>query len=139
YLIPIYLTDDRLSTFSPDLFDPALQPQLIRPGRVNNQRVGVHPVTGAVYPAALIGAIAPDAGDAANGIATANADGYPRSLIDNYGALFGPRFGFAFDVFGDARTAIRGGFGMFYNRPNFSDNYNRFAGQIPFVSNPVVF
>lgn len=27
---------------------------------------------------------------------------------------FGPRFGFAYDVFGDTRTIVRGGFGVFY-------------------------
>ncbi len=35
---------------------------------------------------------------------------------------FAPRFGFAWDVFGNAKTAVRGGFGMFYDVLKGEDN-----------------
>jgi hypothetical protein len=40
--------------------------------------------------------------------------GAPRGLYDGQGR-FAPRIGFAYAI--DARTAVRGGFGMFYDRP----------------------
>ena len=139
HLQPIYMRSDRLATFAPDQYDPRQAVQLIRPARIGNARVGVHPVTGQQYPAALIGAIAPGVGSATNGMAVAGQNGFPGGLISGYGPQFGPRFGFALDVFGTGRTAVRGGFGMFYNRPNMSDNYLRFTAQPPLIVTPTVF
>jgi hypothetical protein len=138
HLQPIYMRSNRLATFAPDQYDPRQAVQLIRPARVNNARVGVHPVTGQTYPAALIGAIAPGVGNPVNGMAVAGQS-VPRGLISGYGPQFGPRLGFALDVFGNGRTAVRGGFGMFYNRPNMSDNYLRFSALPPLIATPTVF
>ncbi|HME07621.1 MAG TPA: carboxypeptidase regulatory-like domain-containing protein [Bryobacteraceae bacterium] len=44
---------------------------------------------------------------------------------------FAPRFGFAYDVFGNAKTSVRGGVGMFYDILKGEDNL-QYNGQAPF-------
>ncbi len=46
---------------------------------------------------------------------------------------FAPRAGFAWDVFGNAKTSVRGGFGMFYDILKAEDNL-QFNGQSPFFA-----
>ena len=66
--------------------------------------------------------IVPNSGNIYNGILTVK-DGLPRGLVHNYWNTFGPRLGFAWDPTGQARWAIRGGYGIGYYRVEGNDIY----------------
>ena len=59
-----------------------------------------------------------------NGIRLAGVDGFPRGNVQNKYNTWQPRIGFAYDLTGDGKTVVRGGFGMFFERVQGNDVYN---------------
>jgi hypothetical protein len=117
WIQPNYSAPDNVSGFVASRWDAANAPLLYQPALVGGKRVGVNPQTGELVPEVQIGAFVPGSGDIYNGMVVPAQDkSYPRGLIDNRGIHYAPRFGFAYDVFGTGKTAVRGGFGMFYDR-----------------------
>jgi Carboxypeptidase regulatory-like domain len=62
----------------------------------------------------------------------------PSNVIDPNWKNFAPRFGFAYDLFGNGRTAIRGGYGIFFDAIR-SINLNRFPLIQPYVLDTTIF
>jgi hypothetical protein len=70
-----------------------------------------------------------------NGIKEAGVGGFPRGVVQNKYNTWQPRVGFAYDIGGDGKTVIRGGFGMFFERVQGNDVYNA-ALNPPFAYQP---
>ena len=76
------------------------------------------------------GSIITGSGNPYNGMVREGTNGLPKGGMNYRWNNFGPRLGFAYDVFGDGKTALRGGFGVFYER--YQQNVFNFGG----ISNP---
>ena len=128
---PQYDEDRQTGNFLPDLFNPADAPLLYRPVCVGASpcsgdsrravdprllRPGFVPTPGNTIAGVFIGRLVPNTGTLLNGVFQAG-QGIEKGLYENRGVHFAPRFGFAYDVTGRQEFIIRGGAGMFYDRP----------------------
>lgn len=66
------------------------------------------------------------------GVAFAGDPGIPRATVRTRWAGLGPRFGFAYDLLGKGRTALRGGYGIFYSKIR-QQAHNQISNNQPFA------
>jgi hypothetical protein len=128
-----------IASFNPQLYNPAQAPVLYRPGKdASGASVAVNPVTGATAPAVYVAQFVPGIGNTSDGTAIGGVNGYPAGLYNTPNVAYGPRFGFAYDLFGNGKTAIRGGWGMFKDKTQGNLTYNE-SGNAPVTQSPTFY
>jgi hypothetical protein len=140
YLTPQWDTTLQASNFLPDRFDPSQAARLFRPVCIGaypctgaNRRgmdprlvsAGVTPTMGNTVDSRFIGRLTPDS-NRFNGAFQAG-QGINEQLQDGNSFKISPRFGFTYDITGRGETILRGGAGLFYDRPQGNQVFDMIA------------
>ena len=134
YFNPWYVGQGLGAEFVQNRYDPAKVPPLYRPVQnANGDTVAQDPTTGTLYPAVYIGAFTGTTQFGFPGMVLSSDKSYPRGFREQHGMQAAPRFGIAYDPFGDGKTAIRTGFGILKET---IPTYNSYFWSM--VSNPPV-
>ena len=112
------------SSFSPQAYNPADAPEIDVTGSITGQA----------------GALVPGVGNYFDGLTTCGLNGVPATCLKGHPFNPAPRFGFAWDPQGNGTTAIRGGYGMFWDHMNGNEvNTESLEGTPPAALSPAVY
>jgi len=117
----VWERNNQVSNFDPSLYQPGLAPTFTTAGAFASNSAGLQTLNGGTF--------------YMNGVVLAGVGGVPRGVVKNDYKTYQPRVGFSYDVKGNGKTVVRGGFGTFFERVQGNDMYNT-AGQAPFVNTP---
>ena len=117
----VWERNNAISNFEASKYQPALAPVFQSSGAFDPNSPGLQTVNGTSF--------------YLNGIAIAGQGGTPRGLVNNWYKTYQPRIGFSYDLFGNGKTVLRGGFGTFFEREQGNDIYD-IAGGAPFENTP---
>ena len=129
---------DTFENFNPSVYSASAMSRIYVPAcsngaatcTSNNGLVAKDPGSGATTSSGFIGDFVPNSGNPTSGMQVLGVNGVPLAPYHQKPLVAAPRVGFAYDVTGDGKTAVRGGWGLFFNRLDGNEYYN-LSGQPP--------